>query len=105
MSSNFTVLQDRVIVRPAEVEEVTEGGIILTAQNETNKVPTRGEVVAVGAGRRFPELVTRFEDCRMPMDVKVGDTVVWTKYSGGRININGEELLVMRETDIIGVVS
>ncbi|MCB1439880.1 MAG: co-chaperone GroES [Nitratireductor sp.] len=92
----FRPLHDRVVVRRVESEEKTAGGIILpdTAQEK----PSEGEIVSVGAGARDEtgKLV--------PLDVKVGDRVLFGKWSGTEVKIGGEDLLIMKESDIMGVV-
>ena len=89
-------LADRVIVKPKEAEETTKGGIILP--DTAKEKPIEGTVVAVGAGR-----VT--EDGKsVPMNVKAGDTILYGKYSGTEIKIEGVEYLIMRESDIYGIV-
>ncbi|MBD8878064.1 MULTISPECIES: co-chaperone GroES [Stappiaceae] len=93
----FRPLHDRVVVRRVESEEKTAGGIIIpdTAQEK----PQEGEIVAVGAGARKDsgELI--------PLDVKAGDRVLFGKWSGTEVKINGEDLLIMKESDIMGVVA
>lgn len=91
MSVNVKPLHDRVIVRPAERAEKTAGGIIIpdTAQEK----PQQGEVVAVGNGK-----------IDEPLIVKVGDTILFGKYSGTEIEIEGEKLLLMRESDIFAII-
>lgn len=93
----FRPLHDRVLVRQAEQEEKTSGGIIIpgTAQEK----PQEGEVVAVGPGAR------REDGSIAPMDVKKGDRVLYGKWSGTEIKIDGEELMIMKESDILGVIS
>ncbi|HAD26701.1 MAG TPA: co-chaperone GroES [Alphaproteobacteria bacterium] len=93
----FRPLHDRVLVRQAEQEEKTSGGIIIpgTAQEK----PQEGEVVAVGPGAR------REDGSIAPMDVKKGDKVLYGKWSGTEIKIDGEELMIMKESDILGVIS
>ncbi len=89
-------LQDRVIVRRLEEEEKTKGGIIIpdTAQEK----PQEGKIVAVGKGKTT-------EDCKLsPLDVKTGDKILFGKYSGTEIKVEGEELLIMREEDILGII-
>lgn len=89
-------LQDRVIVKPKEAEETTKGGIILP--DTAKEKPIEGTVVAVGEGK-----VT--EDGKLvKLTVKVGDTVLYGKYSGTEVKIEGEEYLIMRESDIYGIV-
>lgn len=89
-------LGDRVIVKAKEAEETTKGGIILP--DTAKEKPIEGTVVAVGAGKVTEEgkLVT--------MNVKVGDVVLYGKYSGTEVKIDGEEYLIMRESDIYGIV-
>ena len=93
---NIRPLHDRVVVRRKEEETTTAGGIVLPG-SATEK-PVQGEVLAVGKGK-----ILESGDVR-PLDVKVGDTVLFGKYSGTEIKIDGEEVLVMREEDIMGVV-
>ncbi len=89
-------LHDRVVVRRMEEERTTASGIVIP-DNATEK-PSKGEIIAVGNGK-VNDAGTRLE-----LDVKVGDTVLFGKYSGSEIKVNGEELLVMREDDIMAVV-
>ena len=89
-------LHDRVIVKRMEEERVSAGGIVIP-DNATEK-PIRGEVVAVGNGK-----VTDSGEQR-GLDVKAGDTVLFGKYSGTEVKVDGEELLVMREDDIMAVI-
>ncbi len=93
---NIRPLQDRVIVKRMEEEATSAGGIVLP--DSATEKPIRGEVLAVGPGK-----VLDSGDKR-PLDVKVGDTVLFGKYSGTEVKINDEELLVMREEDIMGVI-
>ena len=94
--ANFKPLHDRVLVRRASNDEKSKGGIILpeTAQEK----PMEGEVVAVGSG-----YINDNGDKR-PLDVKEGDKVVFSKWAGTEVTINGEELMVMKESDIIGII-
>ena len=93
----FTPLHDRVTVRRIESDEKTAGGLIIP--DSAKEKPSEGEVVAVGAG-------VRDEDGnRVALDVKAGDRVLFGKWSGTEINLDGEELLIMKESDILGVVS
>ncbi|HKJ16561.1 MAG TPA: co-chaperone GroES [Xanthomonadales bacterium] len=89
-------LHDRVIVRRMEEERVSSGGIVIP-DNATEK-PVRGEIIAVGNGK-----VLESGDQR-GLDVKAGDTVLFGKYSGTEVKVDGEELLVMREDDIMAVI-
>jgi chaperonin GroES len=93
---NIRPLHDRVVVRRKEEETTTAGGIVLPG-SATEK-PIQGEILAVGKGK-----ILENGDVR-PLDVKVGDTVLFGKYSGTEIKIDGEEVLVMREEDIVGVI-
>jgi chaperonin GroES len=92
----FRPLQDRVLVRRLEQEEKTRGGIIIP--DTAKEKPMEGEVVAVGPGART-------EDGKVhPLDVKPGDKILFGKWSGTEIKIDGEDLLVMKESDIMGVI-
>ena len=94
---NFRPLHDRVLIRRVEGEEKTRGGIIIpdTAQEK----PMEGTIVAAGPGARG-------EDGKVqPLDVKVGDRVLFGKWSGSEIKIDGEELIIMKETDIMGIIA
>ncbi|HYM21423.1 MAG TPA: co-chaperone GroES [Candidatus Kapabacteria bacterium] len=93
---NLKPLHDRLIVRAAEAQEVTKGGIYLP--DTAKEKPQQGEVLAVGEGKHDEggKLV--------PMAVKVGDTVLYGKYSGTEINVDGEDLLIMRESDVFAIV-
>ena len=93
---NIRPLHDRVVVRRKEEETTTAGGIVLPG-SATEK-PVQGEILAVGKGK-----ILESGDVR-PLDVAVGDTVLFGKYSGTEIKIDGEEVLVMREEDIVGVI-
>ena len=92
----FRPLQDRVLVRRIEQEAKTAGGIIIpdTAQEK----PQEGEVIAVGSG-------VRGEDGKVhPLDVKGGDRILFGKWSGSEVKIDGEELIIMKESDILGII-
>jgi chaperonin GroES len=89
-------LADRVIIKPAAAEEKTKGGIILP--DTAKEKPVIGEVVAVGPGK-----VTD-DGKKIPCEVKVGDKVLYGKYSGTEVTVEGEEYLIMREADIFAVV-
>lgn len=93
---NIRPLHDRVIVRRMEEEKKSPGGIVIP--DSAAEKPVEGEVVAVGKGK-----VSETGDLR-PLDVKVGDRILFGKYSGTEVKVNGEELLVMREDDITGVI-
>jgi chaperonin GroES len=94
--SKFRPLHDRVVVRRLESEEKTKGGIIIP--DTAKEKPQEGEVVAVGSGARDEagKLV--------PLDVKAGDKVLFGKWSGTEVKLNGEELLIMKESDIMGII-
>ena len=89
-------LHDRVIVRRMEEERTSAGGIVIP--DTATEKPMQGEVIAVGNGK-----ITDSGDLR-PLDVKAGDKIMFGKYSGTEVKVEGEELLVMREEDIMGVV-
>lgn len=89
-------LGDRVIVRPLEQEEKTKGGIILP--DTAKEKPMQGEVVAVGPGRKNDKGEVQ------PMDVKVGDKVLYGKYAGTEVKIDEQEYLILRESDILAVI-
>jgi chaperonin GroES len=89
-------LQDRVIVKRLEEEEKTKGGIIIP--DSAKEKPQEGKVIAVGKGKLT-------EDGKIvPLDVKVGDRILFGKYSGTEVKIEGEEHLIMREEDILGII-
>ncbi|MBN9036095.1 MAG: co-chaperone GroES [Rhizobiales bacterium] len=94
--TKFRPLHDRVVVRRLESEEKTKGGIIIP--DTAKEKPQEGEVVAVGSGARDEagKLV--------PLDVKTGDKVLFGKWSGTEVKLNGEELLIMKESDIMGII-
>ena len=95
-STNFRPLHDRVVVRRVESEEKTKGGIIIP--DTAKEKPQEGEIVAVGSGARDEagKIVA--------LDVKVGDRVLFGKWSGTEVKLNGEDLLIMKESDIMGVI-
>jgi len=89
-------LHDRVLVKRIEEEQKTKGGIIIP--DTAKEKPQMGEVIAAGGGKKT-------EDGKvLPLDVKKGDKVLFSKYAGNEIKIEGEELLIMREEDILGVI-
>ncbi|VAW58470.1 Heat shock protein 60 family co-chaperone GroES [hydrothermal vent metagenome] len=92
---NIRPLQDRVVVKRMEEERTSAGGIVIP--DSAAEKPSRGEVLAVGNGK-----VTSNGDVR-PLDVKAGDQILFGKYAGTEIKIDGEEVLIMREEDILGV--
>jgi len=92
----FRPLHDRILVERIESEEVTSGGIILP--DTAKEKPQQGKVIAVGPGKRS-------EDGKLiPMDVKTGDTILFGKYAGSDIKMEGKEYLIMREDDVLGIV-
>jgi chaperonin GroES len=95
--SKFRPLHDRVVVRRIEAEEKTAGGIIIP--DSAKEKPQQGEVIAVGPGGRD-------ESGKLtPMDVKAGDKVLFGKWSGTEVKLDGQELLIMKESDIMGVLA
>ncbi len=94
--TNFRPLHDRVVVRRVDSEEKTKGGIIIP--DSAKEKPQEGEIIAVGSGARDEagKLV--------PLDVKKGDRVLFGKWSGTEVKLNGEDLLIMKESDIMGVI-
>ena len=92
----FRPLHDRVLIRRVEAEEKTAGGIIIP--DTAKEKPMEGEVVAAGPGARS-------EDGKiLPLDVKVGDRVLFGKWSGTEIKLDGEDLMIMKESDLLGVI-
>jgi chaperonin GroES len=92
----FRPLQDRVLIRGVEQENKTAGGILIP--DTAKEKPTEGEVIAVGPGARS-------EDGKIhPLDVKVGDRVLFGKWSGTEIKVDGEDVVIMKESDIMGIV-
>lgn len=96
MATNIRPLHDRVIVRRIEEGEQVRGGIIIP--DTAKEKPQEGEVIAVGEGKR------KDDGARQTLDVQVGDRVLFGKYSGSEIKIDNEELLIMREDEILGVI-
>src|ERR1700739_1085897 len=93
---SFRPLHDRVLVRRIEAQEKTAGGIIIP--DTAKEKPQEGEVVAAGTG-------TRADDGKVtPLDVKAGDRILFGKWSGTEVKIDGEDLLIMKESDILGIV-
>ncbi|MDR6151415.1 chaperonin GroES [Sphingomonas sp. SORGH_AS742] len=96
MAMNFRPLHDRVLVRRVEAEEKTAGGIIIP--DTAKEKPQEGEVVAAGSGAKA-------EDGKLtPLDVKAGDRILFGKWSGTEVKVNGEDLLIMKESDILGII-
>ncbi len=96
MSVKIRPLHDRVVVRRLEEERTSAGGIVIP--DSATEKPVQGEVLAVGPGK------TLDNGDKRALDVKVGDTVLFGKYSGTEVKLHGEELVVMREDDLMGVV-
>ena len=94
--ANFRPLHDRVVVRRVESEEKTAGGIIIP--DSAKEKPSEGEVVSVGPGARDENGKVQ------PLDVKAGDRVLFGKWSGTEVKLNGQDLLIMKESDIMGIV-
>ena len=92
----FRPLHDRILVRRIEADEKTAGGIIIP--DTAKEKPQEGEVVATGAGARNEE--GQFQ----PLDVKVGDRILFGKWSGTEIKLDGQDLLIMKESDVMGVI-
>jgi chaperonin GroES len=93
---NFRPLHDRVLVKRVEAEEKTSGGIIIP--DSAKEKPQEGEVVAAGAGNKDESgKVT-------PLDVKAGDRILFGKWSGTEVKIDGQDLLIMKESDILGII-
>ncbi len=93
MAVKLEPLADRLVVKPIEQEEVTKSGLVLP--DTAKEKPQEGKVMAVGPGRMSED------GKRIAMDVKVGDTVIYAKYGGTEIKVEGEELMILRESDIL----
>jgi chaperonin GroES len=93
MAINIQPLGDRLVIKPIEREEVTRGGIVLP--DTAKEKPQEGEVLAVGPGK------VGDDGKRIPMDLKVGDVVIYAKYGGTEIKENGQELMILRESDVL----
>ena len=95
--TRFRPLHDRVVVRRIEADEKTKGGIIIP--DTVKEKPSEGEIIAVGPGGRDES------GKLIPMDVKAGDRVLFGKWSGTEVKLDGEDLLIMKESDIMGVIA
>jgi|SRR5579871_1129880 len=97
MAVKLTPLHDRILVRRIEQEETTRGGIVIpdTAKDK----PQEGEVIAIGKGKINEEGKVR------PLDVKEGDRILFAKYAGSEIKLDGEEFLIMREDEVLGILT
>jgi chaperonin GroES len=93
----FRPLHDRVLVRRIEADQKTAGGIIIP--DSAQEKPSEGEVISVGAGSRAEDGTVT------PCDVKAGDRVLFGKWSGTEVKLDGEDLLIMKESDIMGIIS
>lgn len=98
MSVSIRPLGDRVLVEPMEQEETIAGGMLVLPETAKEK-PQQGKVLAVGEGRRDDN------GKRIDMDVKSGDTVLFAKYAGTEVKLEGKKLLIMKEADILGIVN
>jgi len=96
MAAKLTPLHDRILVRRVEESETTRGGIIIP--DSAKDKPQEGEVITVGKGK------SNDEGKVFPLDVKAGDRVLFGKYAGNEIKIDGEELLIMREEEVLGIL-
>jgi len=96
MSASITPLSDRVVVKPQDAEETTAGGLIIP--DTAKEKPQRGTVVAVGPGKVE-------NGTKVDMTVKAGDVILYGKYAGTEITLDSDDVLIMRESDILGVVS
>jgi chaperonin GroES len=94
---NLKPLEDRIVVRPSEAEETTVSGIVIP--DTAKEKPQQGEVLAAGPGRRSEQTGEL-----IPLDIKVGDTVVYSKYGGTEITIDGEDLLILTSRDVLAIV-
>jgi chaperonin GroES len=97
LNINFRPLHDRVVVRRIEAEAKTKGGIIIP--DTAKEKPQEGEIVAVGPGARDESGKI------VPLDVKAGDRILFGKWSGTEIKFNGEDLLIMKEADVMGIIA
>jgi chaperonin GroES len=95
MSVSLQPLEDRIVVKPSEGEEMTASGLVIP--DTAKEKPQEGEVIAVGPGR--------FEDgSRVPLDVKVGDKVIYSKYGGTEVKLGGDEYLILSARDVLAIV-
>ena len=95
--TKFRPLHDRIVVRRIEAEEKTKGGIIIP--DTAKEKPSEGEIIAVGPGGRDES------GKLIPIDLEAGDRVLFGKWSGTEVNLDGEDLLIMKESDIMGVIA
>jgi chaperonin GroES len=95
MTATLEPLSDRVIVRPIETNEVSKGGIILP--DTAKEKPQEGEIIAVGPGKLTDK------GMRMPMEVKLGDRIIFAKYAGTEVKLSDEKLMIMSQSDIMAI--
>ena len=96
MGVSLQPLEDRIVVKPSEGEEMTASGLVIP--DTAKEKPQEGEVLAVGPGR--------FEDgARVPLDVKVGDKVIYSKYGGTEVKLGGDEVLILSARDVLAIVN
>jgi chaperonin GroES len=96
MGVSLQPLEDRIVVKPGEGEEMTASGLVIP--DTAKEKPQEGEVIAVGPGR--------FEDGkRIPMDVKAGDTVIYSKYGGTEVKLEGDDYLILSARDVLAIVN
>jgi chaperonin GroES len=96
MGVSLQPLEDRIVVKPSEGEEMTASGLVIP--DTAKEKPQEGEVLAVGPGR--------FEDGnRVPLDVKVGDKVIYSKYGGTEVKVGGDELLILSARDVLAIIN
>ena len=98
MSVNIKPLEDRIVVKPLDAEQTTASGLVIP--DTAKEKPQEGEVVAVGPGRFNED-----GDERIPMDISVGDKVIYSKYGGTEVKYGGEEYLILSARDVLAVVS
>ena len=98
MSVNIKPLEDRIVVKPLDAEQTTASGLVIP--DTAKEKPQEGEVVAVGPGRFNDE-----GDERIPMDISVGDKVIYSKYGGTEVKYSGEEFLILSARDVLAIVS
>lgn len=96
MAQKLRPLQDRILVQQLEEEEKTAGGIIIP--DTAKEKPHQGKVIAVGNGKKLEDGTVR------PLDVKAGDTVLFEKYAGSMVKIDGEEYMIMREDEVLAII-
>ena len=97
MAMNLQPLGDRLVVKPIERQEVTKGGILLP--DTAKEKPQEGKVLAVGPGKLSDD------GKRVAMDVKVGDTVLYARYGGTEYKLDDEEIMILRESDVLGIIN